>query len=541
MKQVIYMSHSLDETRIAITEQGELVEYFADVPDRERLVGSIFLGRVQKIVQGMNAAFIDIGLEQDAFLHFSDVDTSLEERYDTAEEDGDSYSLIASSEELSPAAREALRLARPKQWARAKPVFHTKRSGEVVINLQPRQLVLVQVIREAYANKGVRVTTRITLPGRYVVFLPFENVIGISRKITSPAERRRLRSLARKVLPPGAGCIIRTAAEFQTEQELRQDWENLLAQWRKIEQQLATRQRPGLLYREENIASSVVRDLLTPNVEKVVVDSTRLYRTIETYLAETDPDLLPRLHLYRGSIPLFEYAGIDKQLSLITARTIPLPSGGSIVLDHTEAMLVIDVNSGRATTDAEQEVNALRTNLEAAEAIARQLRLRDIGGIIIVDFIDMKNPKHRQQLLSHMRQQLRRDRAKTVIYPITQLGLLQLTRQRVRQNLFEWLTEPCPICAGLGRIANQSSVVSRLDQWLARYKKIAPERRLLVHVHPVIAEYLGTGSTVSRLVQLMLRHFIRLQVVPDSLLPQHTFRVISPRTGKDVTALVNGL
>jgi len=536
MTQVIYMSHSLDETRIAITENGELVEYFADIPDRERLVGSIFLGRVEKIVQGMNAAFIDIGLEQDAFLHFSDVDTSLEDHYDT-NDDTDGSLVTTDAENLSVAARQALRLEHPQQRSRAKPTFRTKRSGEVVINLQPRQMVLVQVTREAYASKGVRVTTRITLPGRYVVLLPFENVIGISRKIDSPTERRRLRKLARRVLPPGAGCIIRTAAEHQTEHELQRDWESLLAEWRRIEQQLATRTKPGLLYREENIASSIVRDLLTPNVERIIVDSSRLYRTIETYLAETDPDLLPRLHLYRSSEPLFEHAGIASQLSLITARRISLPSGGTIVLDHTEAMLVVDVNTGRATSDAEQERNALRTNLEAAEAIARQLRLRDVGGIIIVDFIDMANPKHRQQLVERMRALVRRDRAKTVIYSITELGLLQMTRQRVRQNLFEWLTEPCPTCQGLGRISNRSSVASRLDRWLGYYKRSGVERRLIIRAHPAVVTYLTDGS-ISRLVRLMVRHFLRLRLEPDPTLPQDSFRIISHRTGTDITAQV---
>ncbi len=536
MTQVIYMSHSLDETRIAITENGELVEYFADIPDRERLVGSIFLGRVEKIVQGMNAAFIDIGLEQDAFLHFSDVDTSLEDHYDT-NDDTDGSLVTTDAENLSVAARQALRLEHPQQRSRAKPTFRTKRSGEVVINLQPRQMVLVQVTREAYASKGVRVTTRITLPGRYVVLLPFENVIGISRKIDSPTERRRLRMLARRVLPPGAGCIIRTAAEHQTEHELQRDWESLLAEWRRIEQQLATRTKPGLLYREENIASSIVRDLLTPNVERIIVDSSRLYRTIETYLAETDPDLLPRLHLYRLSEPLFEHAGIASQLSLITARRISLPSGGTIVLDHTEAMLVVDVNTGRATSDAEQERNALRTNLEAAEAIARQLRLRDVGGIIIVDFIDMANPKHRYQLVERMRALVRRDRAKTVIYSITELGLLQMTRQRVRQNLFEWLTEPCPTCQGLGRISNRSSVASRLDRWLGYYKRSGVERRLIIRAHPTVVTYLTDGS-ISRLVRLMVRHFLRLRLEPDPTLPQDSFRIISHRTGTDITAQV---
>jgi len=536
MTQVIYMSHSLDETRIAITENGELVEYFADIPDRERLVGSIFLGSVEKIVQGMNAAFIDIGLEQDAFLHFSDVDTSLEDHYDT-NDDTDGSLVTTDAENLSVAARQALRLEHPQQRSRAKPTFRTKRSGEVVINLQPRQMVLVQVTREAYASKGVRVTTRITLPGRYVVLLPFENVIGISRKIDSPTERRRLRMLARRVLPPGAGCIIRTAAEHQTEHELQRDWESLLAKWRRIEQQLATRTKPGLLYREENIASSIVRDLLTPNVERIIVDSSRLYRTIETYLAETDPDLLPRLNLYRSSEPLFEHARIASQLSLITARRISLPSGGTIVLDHTEAMLVVDVNTGRATSDAEQERNALRTNLEAAEAIARQLRLRDVGGIIIVDFIDMANPKHRQQLVERMRALVRRDRAKTVIYSITELGLLQMTRQRVRQNLFEWLTEPCPTCQGLGRISNRSSVVSRLDRWLGYYKRSGVERRLIIRAHPTVVTYLIDGS-ISRLVRLMVRHFLRLRLEPDPTLPQDCFRIISHRTGTDITAQV---
>ncbi len=527
MKKEIFINAELEETRVAITEDGSLAEYFIEMPDKERLVGSIFLGKVQKIVQGMNAAFVDIGLDQDGFLHFSDVDSSMEDSFDVEDDDMD-------DEELSDSATEALRVSSTRKSLKAKPVFQTKRSGDIVINLQPRQMVLVQVVREAYASKGVRVTTRISLPGRYVVFMPFENVIGVSKKIESFRERKRLRQLAKQVLPPGSGCIIRTASQHHTDIELKRDWDSLLDHWKEIETAVKQTSRPGLVYKDLSIANSVIRDLVSRDVARVVVDNKKLYRELEKYLEDNAPILLNKLQLYTSRQPLFEAAHLHSDIESIFSKRIQLPGGGYIIFDHTEAMLVIDVNSGRATFDSDQENNAVKVNLEAAREIARQLRLRDIGGMIVVDFIDMSEEKNRSKLFQEMKHELHKDRAKSIVYPVTQLGLIQITRQRVRQNMSEWVSEVCPTCNGSGRVHSKAILINQIDRWLYSFRQKSREFRLLLVVHPEVASYLSTGP-FSKLSKLMLRYFVKISIQPSDAMPITDFAFHSMRTQRDIT------
>lgn len=604
MKKEILISSTLNETRIAITEHGELAELFVEVPEKERYVGNVYMGRVEKIIQGMNAAFVDIGLNQGAFLHFSDVDSSLEESFSTDdEEDADDHvrgkvkqdkglirmefapphsvhipatdvidadidemiaelldkptigkprgfkafieSLLipaAPQEEkpvLSDAAAIALRLKKmPEKHGNGKPLptFSTKRSGTISINLQPKQTIIVQVVREGYSSKGVRVTTKIGLPGRYMVLLPFEQLIGVSKKIPSIKERKRLRAIAKTFVPDGIGCIIRTAAEDRSDIELQRDWALLMEQWKEMEANVMKAKAPSLLYKDKSLAGSVIRDLFSEDVQRVVFDSMHQHKETMNYLGIADPDLQAKVALYEGRKPLFDYFGIEKSIRETYERTVKLPGGGSIVIDQTEAMHVIDVNSGRSSSgEAEQEKIAFKTNMEALKVAAKQLRLRDIGGMIIIDFIDMQLEENRKKIYNEMKRELLKDRAKTVVYPITQLGLLQITRQRIRQAISERLSDTCPTCHGGGRIPSRSLIFQEIEHWIRMFRGQQLDFGIDLHVHPDMAAYLTKGP-ISRLSKLMIRYLIRIHVTIDDRLAPDDFRFYSLKTFTDITA-----
>jgi ribonuclease G len=528
MRREILISELLSEIRVAVLEDGKLTELWIDVPDRERLVGAIYLARVKRIVQGINAAFLDLGLEQDAFLHFSDVAESVSE---TAVSEGE------SEERTSTTATSVRQKARPSKAngkVRAYPVFWTRRSGKVVIPLEVGQKLLVQVMRDAYAEKGVRVTTHIALPGHYLVLTPLGGGIGISQKITDEEERRRLRRIVRSLLPADYGCVIRTAAQGQSAEALQRELQWLLQEWQRIERHARSGRAPQLLRPEDPIYIEAMREFLAPEVERILVDSRPLYRALRQYLQRLAPEMLPRLELYTDKEPLFDRFGIEAEVSRLYQRRVPLPGGGSLVIDHTEAMTVIDVNTGRGMSDPSQEINALRTNLEAVREIARQVRLRDIGGIVLVDFIDLQQEKHRQQVYEELKRELSRDRAKTVIYPMTHLGMLPFTRQRVGRSILEKLTEPCPTCQGSGRVYAAAVLLNSLERWLRNFRTHAREWRVAVHVHPRLAQELTRGI-FSRRLRLMLRYRVWLRIQPEPRLPMDQFRCFSLRRKRDIT------
>lgn len=545
MRKEIIINSAINEVRAAITEDGKLAEFFIELPNKERIIGNIYLGRVNKVVPGINAAFINIGLNQDAFLHFSDVDDSLE-NYLTDEDDDESLDESEPEESEDETTMEEVAAGADSKEIPANgnnrnndkskgnlPTFRTKKSGNVQINLQEGQTVVVQVTREAFANKGVKVTTKIALPGRYLVLMPYDQIIGVSRKIGSYSERRRLRTIMKSTVTDGYGCIIRTAARSKTDNELAKDWEYLIDKWREIDNKIKKMSTPGLAYQDMQLATSLVRDLFTTQVQRVIVDSKKLYKEIINYVRRVSPHLENKIEHYSGGRHVFEEFGIDKELQKTYKKRINLVSGGYLVIEQTEAMTVIDVNSGRST-ETEQEATAFKTNVEAGKEIARQIRLRDLGGMIIVDFIDMTKDANKKRLFYEMKREMGRDRAKTVVYPLTQLGLLQITRQRINQNIVEKITETCPLCKGTGRVTSKAVLINEIDRWLKNFRQHSREFRLVLQVNPGVAEYItdGTFSTLSR---MMIKHFVRIKILQNETISIDQFKFFSVRQNKDIT------
>lgn len=514
--------------RIAITEDGQLAELFTEAPDREHHVGNIYLGKVNKILQGMNAAFIDIGLEQDAFLHFSDVDSSMEEMATDDDDEDDARPTTTAVESTDVALRTAKAVSKKKL-----PTFSTKRSGQVTINIQQKQMVIVQVTREAYHQKGVRVTTKVGMPGRNVVLLPFDDSVGVSRKIFSARERKRLRMIARSILPEGMGCIIRTAAAGLPEEDVRRDFETLLDDWKEIEQEVRNAKQPGLIHEEAGIAHSVIRDLFKDDVAQVVVDDRKLYRDIKAYVERTAPHLHGKIELFADTRPIFDVYGIEKEVHATHQRRVNLKSGGSIVMDHTEAMVVVDVNSGRASGERSQEANAVKTNFEAAREVAKQMRLRDIGGMIVIDFIDMQHEDNKRKLLAEMKTAVARDRAKTVVYPISQLGLMQITRQRIRQSMAERSSEDCPLCFGTGKVQSPATTVAAIDRLLRNYRARTWKLVTTIEAHPYVVHYMQRNRRKT-FWKWLRSYTLWVRYKEDDDLEAAEFRCLN-RSGKDIT------
>ncbi len=585
-KEIVINAEREDEVRIAITEDRNLVELFVETPETERHVGDIFLGRIAKVIPGMNAAFIDVGLEQDAFLHFSDVGDSYEtssaflagEDAELSDDDDEEEDYLveegataaeqkvyrprggrggggtrSNDRGLARAAtpqpigitsaengsRMELRLAGDRSAPRGlKPVPSLLGAN---VSLEPDKPILVQVTREAFANKGVRVTSRISLPGRFLVLVPFEPGIGISRKVYSVRERTRLRRIVRSLKPRELGVIIRTVAENKEESALREDLEKLLEQWREIEkktrelQQTSTIVQPALMYSDPSLTSSVMRDLFTPDITRIVIDSRKMYREVMDYVEWAAPNLTGTVELYRGTRPIFDAFNIEPQIEQTLTRKIPLPSGGYLFIEHTEAMVVIDVNSGRYAARREQELNSLKTNLEAARVIARQLRLRDIGGIIVIDFIDMGEERNRKKVYDEMRKELRNDRAKSSVLPLTEFGLMQITRQRIRQSIARTLSETCPVCGGTGLLVSKTTIIHQIERWLERFHAASKERALILKVHPTLGEILNKGL-ISPIRKMELKHFIRIRLEMDETLLGDEFKFFSPKQKKEITA-----
>ncbi len=547
MKKVILINSAINETRIAITEDGKLAEYFVETPDKEKFVGNIYLGRITRILPSLNAAFVDIGLKQNAFLHFSDVDERFKQILweEDAERDslpengnGSNNSVITEIDNLIENLENGNGKSEQKNLKRNVKKAEKSKDKNIQLSfkldIKENQLIPVQVVREAFANKGVKVTTRISVPGRYLVLVPDFKIIGISRKINSVQERRRLRDIVSRVTKKEYGCIIRTASMGRNEEDFAADWEKLKETWAKIQKKAENAREPMLLYKDMELTTSIIRDLFRNDVDKVIVDSKKLYKEIIEYLEDYSPEFIERVELYKDKTPLFDYYNIEKDIELTKQRKVPLPSGGSIVIDQTEAMFIIDVNSGKLVSEATQEINAFKTNMEAVNEIARQIRLRDLAGIIIVDFIDMHDPLNRKKIYYAMRRAMKKDRAKAVVFPLTELSLMQITRQRISLNIAEKVTEVCPLCKGLGRVPTKAEVLTKIERWLKNFKSKSKEFRVRLYVHPHIAEYLTEGN-ISRLTKLMLKYFLRIKLVIDESLAIDQFRFESIKQGKDIT------
>lgn len=505
MRKEIFINSSVGETRIAILEDSRLVELLTERPENERMVGDIYLGKVVNVVKGMRAAFVDIGQEQDAFLHFSDIGETLLD-----------YRAF-----LEPGEGAENGYARPRN-DHHRPI---PKEG---------QEILVQIIKEPISTKGCRITTELSIPGRYMVLAPQVDVEGVSKKIMSIKERRRLKKIVQSLRPPGFGVIIRTVAEDKDEETLRSDLENVIKTWRKTQERLQNSKPPTLVYKDLSMASSVIRDLFTLDIDRVVVDSRKLHQQTIQYLQEVTPQLIDRVELYRGKKPLFDMYGIEQEIDKSLARKIWTKSGGYILFDHAEALTAIDVNSGKFMGRAHHDENALRINLEAGKEIARQLRLRDIGGIIVIDFIDMTDMRCRKRLQEEFRRELRKDRAQSSISAISEFGLIEMTRERVRPSLLFSYTETCPTCDGTGRMISKATVLTRIERWLMRYKLIGGERSVGLMVHSEMSKFLQNGLR-SRIRRLMWRYWLKIQVLPEDTLRMDEFKFISKHDGSEIT------
>ena len=565
MKREILINGSQRETRVAILEDDRLVELLVDRPDHRRTVGDIYLGRVEAVLPGIQAAFVDIGLEKSAFLHASDLlepDEDEDPVEDAEAEEAEVDPPSAEAPEAAPAEegqgerksgwRGGDRRRRGRAIGGAAATERAPNTGEArqreisprraVPNIQDilkkGQTLPVQVTKEPISTKGCRVTAQISLPGRFLVYMPYASKVGVSRKIESREQRSKLREMVTKILPKDSGgVIVRTVAEGVTEEHFQREIDSLLALWRKINRKKTfVRRAPALLQRETSLTRGIIRDLFSAKVDALHVDSRELYNEIEQYLSQIDPELIGRVHMYTEATPLFDKFDIESEIRDLFKARVELPTGGSLVIQPTEALISIDVNTGRYTGKKDPEKTILRTNLEAAREIARQIRLRDIGGIIVCDFIDMETRSNREKVLQELRTHLGRDRARTKALAVSELGLVEMTRQRVRPSLWHSMTTDCPTCAGTGRVFTPEVVSRRLERALRRAGHERRERQLTVRLHPEVALYLLEEEP--RLLQSLTKMTgVDIELRDDPMMRLDEFRLMSRPAGRDVTDL----
>jgi ribonuclease G len=526
MNKEIIISSSTSQNRVAIIEESNLVDFFVDHPEKRRMVGDVYLGRVARVLPGIRAAFIDIGMKHDAFLHFSDIGERTEALQGMLDEDDEAEEV----EEDETAVQPVNEPVKP-EFQTAKPEVRDKQQQ---VKLHKGEEILIQIIKEPVKDKGVRCTSSISIPGRFCVLLPLDNKIGVSKKIFDFRERKRLRHIARGILPENCGLIIRTAARDQTEESLSGDLRYLVKIWEDMQEDAKKEEPPSLLYKDLSTTISVIRDLFTPDVSKVFVDSKKLFKEVRNYVQFIQPALLDRIELYKEEEPIFEAFKVEEQIQALMGRKVPLPSGGHIVIEHTEAMVVIDVNSGRYAAKKEQELNSLKTDLEAAREIVRQLRLRDIGGLIVVDFIDLEDEKNRKKIYDELKKEFKKDRAKIALLPMTEFGLMQITRERVRENIMQSMHDVCPYCEGTGLLTKKSNLIHQIEGWIKHYKIEGNGSSLTLKVHPSLGAKLTEGF-ISMLTKIQLKYFIRIKLVEDEKASPGSFHFHSTKSGDDLT------
>jgi ribonuclease G len=516
MKREILINATPRETRVAILEDDQLVELLVDRPDARRMVGDIYLGRIEAVLPGIQAAFVDIGTEKSAFLHASDVLYPDEKKNGDGDEDADDAADDAESDDRPPRRRRKETL----------PIQDIVKRGQDVI---------VQVSKEPISTKGPRVTADVSLAGRFLVYMPFASRVGVSRKIGDRAERQRLRKMVEEILPDDSGgVIIRTVSEDATKETFSRELQTLMNQWKRIRKKTHFVRAPSLVHRETNLTRGLIRDVFSEKVEQVTVDSKQVHNEILEYLKGVAPDLVERVKLYEDQTPLFDKANIEQEIRDLFKRRCDLPSGGYLIIEPTEALVSIDINSGRYTGKKDPEKTILRTNLEAAREIARQLRLRDVGGIVVADFIDMEVKANRDKVLQELRTHLGRDRARTKAFAVSDLGLIEMTRQRVRQSHLQNMTEPCSVCHGTGRVFTAETVVRRIERSIRRFVVEGRRDHLLIKMHPDVAMYVLEQER-DFVKKLEKAAGFPLELRDDPLLRPDEFKLVVKSAGRDVT------
>jgi ribonuclease G len=480
------------QSRVAVLEEGRLMEVRIERRREERLVGAVFKGRVTRVLPGIEAAFVDIGLERDAFLYAGDIQDPLQ-GFEEAE--------------LGQEVEEQI-LNRPINQLIAEG-----------------QEVLVQVVKEPLPNKGARVTTFVTLPGRYLVLLPASSDIGISRRIDDPEERQRLEDALSEIRPVNQGLIVRTMAEGAETGRLEANLQRLVGQWVEIEQRSREASAPALLHHDLELPMRAVRDSFDDSFEVLWISGAEIYEEVVSYLRRVAPELVDRVELHVPEGTLFERFGVESELERALSNRVWLPSGGYLVVSPTEALVAIDVNTGRYVGEVDLKETALTTNLEATREIARQLRLRDLGGIVVADFIDMEDPDHQSQVMAALEAELAHDRARIRIGGLSDFGLVQITRKRSRSDLVSQLTRPCPTCGGLGRVKSETTVLLELRRKVLERIAELGGRPLQLRVRPEVSASLK-GEQRAILVELEERLGTRIRVEADSRLRAEEYEIL---------------
>ena len=544
-KEMIISSNGHD-TRVAILEDDQVVEIFIERENQRGVVGNVYKGRVSKVLPGMQSSFVDIGLERDAFLYVSEVVTPAEfEKLDGADDDEGPSALPAIADVPEPPAEGAEPAATASPAAVAADRVPERRSGhrrdsrdpdkpEARIEdlLKEGQEVLVQVVKEPLGTKGARLTSHVTMPGRFLVFMPTVDHVGVSRKIESREERARLRGIVKEFREQHGfvgGVIIRTAASGRSKEDIVSDLSYFHQVWTEIRSRMESRRPPAVLFQEQSLVTKLLRDLLTDDYSAIRLDNEQEHRRVIALVERIMPSLLPRVKLYTKDFPIFEEYGVQAEIDKALRSKVWLKSGGYLVINQTEALVAIDVNTGRYVgkkSAGRLEDTIVKTNLEAVKEIVRQIRLRDLGGIIVLDLIDMEEKKNRQKVFQEVEKELRRDRSPSKALQVSDFGLVIVTRKRVKQSLERQLTEPCPYCSGSGSIKSPSTICYEI---LIEMKKIAGDiegQGLILRVNPDIARALKEEeSSVLREMQQVLGKTITLK--PDTHLHHEQFDVMA--------------
>ena len=496
MNKELIINVTSNEITIALFEDKQLVELNKEKCKTGFAVGDIYLGKVKKIMPGLNAAFVNVGYEKDAFIHYLD----LGPQFTTQQK---LVNILTNNKKI--------------------PNFETMRldkamgkNGKISGFIASGQSILVQIAKEAISTKGPRLTCDMSLAGRNVVLIPFSNKVSISQKIRSAEERKRLKRIASEVLPNNYGVIIRTAAMGQQDEEIKHDILSLIERWKKVISGVRNSTAPALILNEENRTTTIIRDLLNGSFSSICIDDQTVYEEVREYIRTIAPEKEKIVKLYKGNVPIFDNFDVSKQIMSLFSKYVSLKKGAYLIIEHTEALHVVDVNSGnRAKVDNDQERTAMDVNLAAAAEIARQLRLRDMGGIIVIDFIDLHKSENRNALVEEMRKLMAADRAKHTILPLSKFGLMQIMRQRVRPETQVDMREVCPACHGTGTVTPAALLDEQIENQIAYFAQDRGERYIRVRVNPVVAAFLKKGLFSLRL-RWMMRYKCFIRVVANS-------------------------
>ena len=488
------------EISIALLEDKRLVEYQSEPREVSFSVGNVYAAKVKKLMPGLNACFVDVGFERDAFLHYLDLGSQF-----------DSYAKYLKQVQSD---RKKL-----YPFAKASRLPDLKKDGSVQTTLTSGQEVLVQIVKEPISTKRPRLTCELSFAGRYLILIPFNDKVSVSSKIKSGEERARLKQLIHSIKPKNCGVIVRTVAEGKRVAELDAELKTLTQYWEEaIEKVQKTQKRPQLVFEETSRAVALLRDLFNPTYENIYVNDEDVFKEVKHYVSMIAPDKVDIVKLYSGKVPIFDNFNITKQIKSSFGKTVNYKHGAYLIIEHTEALHVVDVNSGNRTrSEKGQEANALEVNLGAADELARQLRLRDMGGIIVVDFIDMNVAEDRQLLYERMCKNMQKDRARHNILPLSKFGLMQITRQRVRPAMDLSVDETCPTCFGKGKIKSSILFTDQLERKIDRLVNKIGVKKFYLHVHPYVAAYINKGF-VSLKRQWQLKYGLGLHIVSSQKL-----------------------